>query len=76
MRKTLREGAKTSERIALREHDGDVVRQAVTAPNGKEIFSLAQIIDQLTRPNVAWTGEGSNPTPNLGAGTNWLASEE
>ena len=69
MRKTLREGAKTSERIALRENDGDVVRQAVTAPNGKEIFSLAQVIDQLTRPNVAWTGEGSNPTPNLGAGT-------
>lgn len=69
MRKTLREGAKTTERLALRENDGDVVRQSVLAPNGKEIFSLEQVIDQLTRPNVAWTGVGSNPAPRAGVGT-------
>lgn len=69
MRKILREDAKSTERLALRDYDGDVVRQAVTAPNGKEIFSLAQVIDQLTRPNVAWTGVGFNPMPNAGIGT-------
>ena len=69
MRKILREGAKTTERLALRENDGDVVRQALTAPNGKEIFSLDQVVDQLTRANVAWTGVGGNPTPKAGIGT-------
>lgn len=53
---------------ALRDYAGDVVRQAVTAPNGKEIFSLPQVIDQLTRPNVAWTGVGGNPSPKAGPG--------
>jgi len=57
----------------LRDNDGDVVRQSVLAPNGKEIFTLPQIIDQLTRPNVAWaTGEigiGFNPMPKAGPGT-------
>ena len=69
MRKTLREDAKTTERLALRENDGDVVRAAVTAPNGKEIFSLNQVIDQLTRANIAWTGVGGNPMPKAGPGT-------
>ena len=68
MRKILREDAKTTERLALREYDGDVVRQAVTAPNGKEIFSLAQVIDQLTRANIAWTGVAGNPAPKAGPG--------
>ena len=54
---------------SLRDYDGDVVRAGLTAPNGKEIFTLPQIIDQLTRPNVAWTGEGNNPTPRNGIGT-------
>jgi serralysin len=76
MRKTLREDAKTTERLALRENDGDVVRAAVTAPsgavtapNGKEIFNLNQVIDQLTRANIAWTGVGGNPMPKGGSGT-------
>ena len=53
----------------LRDYDADVAREAVTAPNGKEIFSLAQVIDQLTRPNVAWTGVDGNPMPKGGIGT-------
>jgi serralysin len=49
--------------------EADVVREAVTAPNGKEIFTLPQVIDQLTRANVAWTGVNGNPMPKAGAGT-------
>ena len=53
----------------LRDLDGDVVRQAVNAPNGKPIFTLPQVIDQLTRANVAWTGVNGNPPPKAGPGT-------
>lgn len=51
-------------------HDADVIREAITAPNGKEIFTLDQVIDQLTRANTAWVGGGGgNPTPRAGVGT-------
>jgi len=74
MRKAFLENERwdTAARVAallLRDNDGDVVRAAVNAPNGKPIFSLAQIIDQLTTANVAWTGVGGNPTPRAGIGT-------
>ena len=54
---------------ALREYDADVVRAGVTAPNGKEIFDLSQVIQQLTRPGTAWTGVAGNPAPKAGIGT-------
>jgi serralysin len=60
---------------ALHDRDGDVVRAAiagpndVNAPNGKPIFTLDQIIHQLTTAGTAWTGVGGNPTPRAGIGT-------
>lgn len=42
---------------------------AVLAPNGKPIFTLDQIIHQLTISNTAWNGIGSNPVPEGGLGT-------
>ncbi len=62
----------------VRDRDTDVVRAAISgpggplgvnAPNGKPIFTLTQIIDQLTRADIAWTGVGINPTPKAGIGT-------
>ncbi len=53
----------------LRDNDADVVRGAVTAANGKEIFTLDQVIQQLTRAGSAWTGISANPTPRAGIGT-------
>jgi serralysin len=59
----------------LRDHDGDILRGAavdpvaVTAPNGKPIFTIEQVISQLTRSGLAWNGVGSNPVPNAGPGT-------
>jgi serralysin len=68
MRKVLRE-TETARAAVPRDYDGDAVRQALLAPNGKPIFTLEQIIDQLTRGNVAWTGVGGNPPPHNGIGT-------
>jgi serralysin len=53
-----------------REYDGDIVRAAAAnAPNGKPIFTIEQVINQLTRSGTAWNGVGSNPVPNAGLGT-------
>ncbi len=49
-------------------YDGDVIREAVNAPNGKPIFTLDQIIQQLTTSHTSWTG-GAFPTPRAGIGT-------
>ncbi|HTU12874.1 MAG TPA: M10 family metallopeptidase C-terminal domain-containing protein [Allosphingosinicella sp.] len=68
MRKALREDGKNAA-PGLRDHDGDVVRQAVLAPNGKEIFTLPQVIAQLTAAGTAWNGAPGNPTPRAGVGT-------
>ena len=38
-------------------------------PNGKPIFTIEQVIAQLTRTGTAWNGVGSNPVPNAGLGT-------
>ena len=43
--------------------------QEVLAPNGKPIFTLEQIVNQLTRSGDAWNGVGGNPIPNAGLGT-------
>jgi len=69
MRKALRDSEKTAFTPVLRDDGADVIRENVLAPNGKEIFTLEQVIDQLTRANVAWVGGPGNPTPKAGAGT-------
>ncbi|MEA3045643.1 MAG: serralysin [Sphingomonadales bacterium] len=42
---------------------------ALTAANGKPIFTLDQVVHQLTISGTAWNGIGSNPVPNGGLGT-------
>ena len=37
--------------------------------NGKPVFTIEQVIHQLTRSGTAWNGVGSNPVPNAGLGT-------
>src|SRR5688500_5651936 len=68
MRKALQQQG--FEPFATREYDGDIVRAAAAnAPNGKPIFTIEQVISQLTRTGTAWNGVGSNPVPNAGLGT-------
>ena len=56
--------------LAPRENDGDIVRwTAVNAPNGKPIFTIEQVVSQLTRTGTAWNGVGTNPVPTAGLGT-------
>ena len=55
---------------AAREHAVDVDGWiAVNAPNGKPIFTIEQVIAQLTRSGAAWNGVGNNPAPSMGLGT-------
>jgi len=52
------------------EHDGAIVGWvAANAPNGKPIFTIEQVIQQLTRTGLAWNGIGGNPVPSAGLGT-------
>jgi serralysin len=57
---------------ALQDHDGDIVRLAAAATaaleNGKPVFTLDQIIHQLTTADIAWTGGIGNPVPRAGIG--------
>ena len=56
MRKAFRDDWTVSAPV-LHDNDADVVREAVMPrPNGKPIFTLEQIIDQLTTANTAWNG--------------------
>ena len=69
MRKTLQQQA-LEPLAGPRDYDGDIVRAAAaTAPNGKPILTIEQVIGQLTRSGLAWNGVGSNPIPNAGLGT-------
>ena len=69
MRKALqRQDFETS--VRLRGSDGDFLGPlAANAPNGKPIFTIEQVISQLTRTGTAWNGVGSNPVPKAGLGT-------
>ena len=67
MRKVLRDAGYLAA-PALHDRDGDVVRAALEI-NGKPVFTLEQIIGQLTRADIAWTGAPGNPTPRAGVGT-------
>jgi len=42
---------------------------AALVQNGKPVYTLEQIIQQLTRAGTAWIGGASNPAPNAGVGT-------
>jgi len=42
---------------------------SVTAANGKPIFTIEQVVQQLTRSGTAWNGIGANPVPGGGLGT-------
>ena len=53
---------------AIHDRDGDVVRAALEI-NGKPVFTLEQIIEQLTTANTAWDGAPGHPTPRAGVGT-------
>jgi serralysin len=54
----------------LHDHEADLVRSIeAEVINGKPVFTLEQIINQLTRADIAWTGAPGNPTPRAGAGT-------
>lgn len=54
---------------ALHGHDGDVVRLAAALENGKPVFTLPQVIQQLTTADIAWIGGPGNPVPRAGIGT-------
>jgi len=50
--------------------DGGVERWAAAAvQNGKPVFTLEQIVHQLTISGTAWDGAGANPVPTAGLGT-------
>jgi serralysin len=68
MPKPLRQ-AEAARAAALLDHDGDVLRQGVLAPNGKPILALDQVIGKLTASHQAWDGAPGHPTPRAGAGT-------
>jgi serralysin len=72
MRRTFRDTEPVAE-PALHDHDGDIVRLAASATaaleNGKPIFTIEQVIQQLTRSGTGWTGTPGNPAPRAGIGT-------
>ena len=55
--------------LASSEHDAGVERWAGALQNGKPVFTLEQIVHQLTISGTAWNGIGSNPVPTAGLGT-------
>ena len=54
---------------ALPEDAAGLARSAALLQNGKPVFTLEQIIQQLTASHTAWNGVGTNPSPNAGLGT-------
>ncbi len=71
MRKAFRD-AETQAAPALRDHDGDILRgwgANALVINGKTVFTLPQIIQQLTASGTAWDGAPGHPTPRAGIGT-------
>jgi serralysin len=44
-------------------------RAAAALQNGKPVFTLDQVVHQLTITGTAWNGIGSNPVPSAGLGT-------
>ena len=65
MRKAFREAEPAA---ALHDNEGDFLRLAAGLENGKPVFSLDQIIQQLTS-GTAWDGAPGHPVPRAGVGT-------
>src|ERR1044072_7088941 len=73
MRKALQrfefDPVRASRDQGLREHEAVVAGSAAVVQNGKIVFTIEQVIQQLTRSGSAWNGVGANPFPNAGLGT-------
>lgn len=54
--------------LAAPEVESGIDWGAALLQNGKPVFTLDQIVDQLTRSGTAWDGIGNNPVPNGGLG--------
>jgi serralysin len=68
MRRTFRD-ADAVAAPAFHDREADLIRSIEAEINGKPVFTLEQIIHQLTTADIAWTGAPGNPTPRAGAGT-------
>ena len=55
--------------LAAPEPDAGIERRDDELQNGKPVFTLEQIIHQLTISGTAWNGIGLNPVPSAGLGT-------
>ena len=51
------------------EHEAGIAGAAAILQNGKPVFTIEQVVQQLTREGAVWNGVGSNPVPNSGLGT-------
>jgi serralysin len=65
----LGRGARSEPFLASPEDEAGLARSAAILQNGKPVFTLEQIIHQLTASNAAWDGIGSHPVPRAGLGT-------
>jgi serralysin len=65
----LGRGARSEPFLAPPQDEAGLARSAAVLQNGKPVFTLEQIIQQLTTANTAWDGVGSNPVPRAGVGT-------
>lgn len=54
---------------AWAESEAEIARAAAVLQNGKPVFTIEQVIQQLTRSGAAWNGVGGNPFPTAGLGT-------
>ena len=51
------------------EREAAIAGSAAVLQNGKPVFTIEQVVEQLTRTGQAWNGVGANPVPNAGLGT-------
>lgn len=65
----LGRGVRSEPFLALPEDEAGLARSAAILQNGKPVFTLEQIIHQLTASGSAWDGIGSHPVPRAGLGT-------
>jgi serralysin len=73
MRKALQRSEFDPPRVSrddgFHEHEAGIAGLASALQNGKPVFTIEQVIQQLTREGAVWNGLGSNPVPNAGLGT-------
>lgn len=51
------------------DYDASIAGSEALTQNGKPVFTIEQIVAQLTRSGTAWNGVGNNPVPFAGLGT-------